>query len=67
MWIDDASHHWRLRTCHCFVVSLQYYKCGGQFALVTVGTLSAYTAFTIAVTQWRYCMHLSESSHCLLH
>ncbi len=51
----------------CFVVSLQYYKCGGQFALVTVGTLSAYTAFTIAVTQWRYCMSLSESSHCLFH
>lgn len=43
----------------CFVVSLQYYKCGGQFALVTLGTLSAYTAFTIAVTQWRYCMLLS--------
>uniref|UniRef100_A0A8C1JHY7 Iron-sulfur clusters transporter ABCB7, mitochondrial n=1 Tax=Cyprinus carpio TaxID=7962 RepID=A0A8C1JHY7_CYPCA len=35
------------------VSSILYYKCGGQFALVTVGTLSAYTAFTIAVTQWR--------------
>uniref|UniRef100_A0A673KCR9 Iron-sulfur clusters transporter ABCB7, mitochondrial n=1 Tax=Sinocyclocheilus rhinocerous TaxID=307959 RepID=A0A673KCR9_9TELE len=35
------------------VSSILYYKCGGQFALATVGTLSAYTAFTIAVTQWR--------------
>uniref|UniRef100_A0A671PQS3 Iron-sulfur clusters transporter ABCB7, mitochondrial n=1 Tax=Sinocyclocheilus anshuiensis TaxID=1608454 RepID=A0A671PQS3_9TELE len=35
------------------VSSILYYKCGGQFALVTVGTLSAYTAFAIAVTQWR--------------
>lgn len=32
---------------------LQYYKCGVDFAAVTVGTLGAYTAFTIAVTQWR--------------
>nr|XP_015206565.1 PREDICTED: ATP-binding cassette sub-family B member 7, mitochondrial [Lepisosteus oculatus] len=35
------------------VSGILYYKCGGQFALVTLGTLSAYTAFTIAVTQWR--------------
>uniref|UniRef100_A0A8B9L8V4 Iron-sulfur clusters transporter ABCB7, mitochondrial n=1 Tax=Astyanax mexicanus TaxID=7994 RepID=A0A8B9L8V4_ASTMX len=35
------------------VSAILYYKCGGQFALVTLGTLSAYTAFTIAVTQWR--------------
>ncbi|KAJ8338357.1 hypothetical protein SKAU_G00373230 [Synaphobranchus kaupii] len=35
------------------VSSILYYKCGGQYALVTLGTLSAYTAFTIAVTQWR--------------
>ncbi|KAL4648840.1 ATP-binding cassette sub-family B member 7, mitochondrial [Arapaima gigas] len=35
------------------VSTILYYKCGGQFALVTLGTLSAYTAFTIAVTQWR--------------
>lgn len=32
----------------------QYYKCGAQFALVTLGTLGAYTAFTVAVTRWRY-------------
>ncbi|MEQ2243978.1 ATP-binding cassette sub- B member 7, mitochondrial, partial [Ilyodon furcidens] len=30
-----------------------YYKCGGQFAAVALGTLSAYTIFTILVTQWR--------------
>ncbi|XP_030620739.1 iron-sulfur clusters transporter ABCB7, mitochondrial isoform X2 [Chanos chanos] len=35
------------------VSGILYYKCGGQFALVTLGTLSAYSAFTIAVTQWR--------------
>uniref|UniRef100_A0AAY4DH13 Iron-sulfur clusters transporter ABCB7, mitochondrial n=1 Tax=Denticeps clupeoides TaxID=299321 RepID=A0AAY4DH13_9TELE len=35
------------------VSSILYYKCGGQFALVTLGTLSAYTMFTIAFTQWR--------------
>lgn len=31
----------------------QYYKCGAQFAAVTLATLSAYTAFTILFTQWR--------------
>ncbi|TSL89852.1 ATP-binding cassette sub-family B member 7, mitochondrial [Bagarius yarrelli] len=35
------------------VTALLYYKCGGQFALVTLGTLSAYTLFTVAFTQWR--------------
>uniref|UniRef100_A0A8C1PTR1 Iron-sulfur clusters transporter ABCB7, mitochondrial n=1 Tax=Cyprinus carpio TaxID=7962 RepID=A0A8C1PTR1_CYPCA len=35
------------------VSGILYYKCGGQFALAALGTLSAYTAFTIAVTQWR--------------
>uniref|UniRef100_A0A8D2EE35 ABC transmembrane type-1 domain-containing protein n=1 Tax=Theropithecus gelada TaxID=9565 RepID=A0A8D2EE35_THEGE len=30
-----------------------YYKCSAQFALVTLGTLGTYTAFTVAVTQWR--------------
>ncbi|KAK1804189.1 hypothetical protein P4O66_020232 [Electrophorus voltai] len=35
------------------VSGILYYKCGGQFALVTLGTLSAYAAFTITVTQWR--------------
>lgn len=35
------------------VSGILYYKCGGHFALVTLGTLSAYTAFTVAVTQWR--------------
>lgn len=32
---------------------VQYYRCGAQFALVTLGTLGAYTAFTVAVTRWR--------------
>uniref|UniRef100_A0A8C5V2D3 Iron-sulfur clusters transporter ABCB7, mitochondrial n=1 Tax=Microcebus murinus TaxID=30608 RepID=A0A8C5V2D3_MICMU len=35
------------------VSSVLYYKCGAQFALVTLTTLGAYTAFTIAVTRWR--------------
>ncbi|XP_074061523.1 iron-sulfur clusters transporter ABCB7, mitochondrial [Macrotis lagotis] len=35
------------------VSGILYYRCGAQFALVTLGTLSAYTAFTIAVTRWR--------------
>ncbi|CAI9584157.1 unnamed protein product [Staurois parvus] len=35
------------------VSSILYYKCGVQFAVVTLGTLGAYTAFTIGVTQWR--------------
>ncbi|NXU54822.1 ABCB7 protein, partial [Turnix velox] len=28
-------------------------SCGAEFALVTLGTLGAYAAFTIGVTQWR--------------
>ncbi|KAM3911796.1 iron-sulfur clusters transporter ABCB7, mitochondrial [Leptodactylus fuscus] len=35
------------------VSSILYYKCGAQFAVVTLGTLGAYTAFTIGITQWR--------------
>ncbi|XP_024138827.1 ATP-binding cassette sub-family B member 7, mitochondrial [Oryzias melastigma] len=35
------------------VSAILYYKCGGQFAAVALGTLSAYTIFTILVTQWR--------------
>ncbi|XP_063288135.1 iron-sulfur clusters transporter ABCB7, mitochondrial [Pelobates fuscus] len=35
------------------VSSILYYKCGTNFALVTLGTLGAYTAFTIGITQWR--------------
>lgn len=35
------------------VSSILYYKCGAQFAFVTLGTLGAYTAFTIGLTQWR--------------
>lgn len=35
------------------VSSLLYYKCGGQFALVTLGCIGSYAAFTFAFTQWR--------------
>ncbi|XP_006775478.1 PREDICTED: ATP-binding cassette sub-family B member 7, mitochondrial [Myotis davidii] len=35
------------------VSGILYYKCGAQFALVTLGTLGAYTAFTVAITRWR--------------
>ncbi|XP_034738848.1 ATP-binding cassette sub-family B member 7, mitochondrial [Etheostoma cragini] len=35
------------------VSGILYYKCGGQFAAVSLGTLSAYTIFTILITQWR--------------
>uniref|UniRef100_A0AAQ4QKX6 Iron-sulfur clusters transporter ABCB7, mitochondrial n=1 Tax=Gasterosteus aculeatus aculeatus TaxID=481459 RepID=A0AAQ4QKX6_GASAC len=35
------------------VSAILYYKCGGQFAAVSLGTLSAYTLFTVLVTQWR--------------
>lgn len=35
------------------VSSILYYKCGGQFALVTLGCISSYAAFTFAFTQWR--------------
>ncbi|XP_050392679.1 iron-sulfur clusters transporter ABCB7, mitochondrial isoform X3 [Patella vulgata] len=36
-----------------FVSAILYYKCGGQFALVTLGCIGAYTAFTLLITQWR--------------
>lgn len=35
------------------VSAILYYKCGGQFAAAALGTLSAYTLFTVLVTQWR--------------
>ncbi|XP_040261983.1 ATP-binding cassette sub-family B member 7, mitochondrial isoform X2 [Bufo bufo] len=35
------------------VSSILYYKCGANFALVTLGTLGGYAAFTIGITQWR--------------
>ncbi|XP_039264608.2 iron-sulfur clusters transporter ABCB7, mitochondrial-like [Styela clava] len=30
-----------------------WYKCGSQFALVTVSTLAAYIAWTLSITAWR--------------
>ncbi|GCC22176.1 iron-sulfur clusters transporter ABCB7, mitochondrial isoform X1 [Chiloscyllium punctatum] len=35
------------------VSSILYYKCGGPYALITLGTLTAYSVFTIGITQWR--------------
>lgn len=35
------------------VSSILYYKCGGKFALVTIGCISSYAAFTFAFTRWR--------------
>lgn len=35
------------------VSSLLYYKCGGQFALVTLGCIGSYAVFTFAFTRWR--------------
>ncbi|XP_059153917.1 iron-sulfur clusters transporter ABCB7, mitochondrial-like [Physella acuta] len=36
-----------------FVSSVLYYKCGGKFALVTLGCVASYAVFTLAITQWR--------------
>ncbi|XP_041351479.1 ATP-binding cassette sub-family B member 7, mitochondrial-like [Gigantopelta aegis] len=35
------------------VTSIMYYKCGGMFALVTLGCIGSYAAFTLLITQWR--------------
>uniref|UniRef100_A0A3Q2YNN3 Iron-sulfur clusters transporter ABCB7, mitochondrial n=1 Tax=Hippocampus comes TaxID=109280 RepID=A0A3Q2YNN3_HIPCM len=35
------------------VSAILFYKCGGQFTAVALGTLSTYTLFTILMTQWR--------------
>ncbi|KAK5897223.1 hypothetical protein CesoFtcFv8_010302 [Champsocephalus esox] len=35
------------------VSSILYWKCGGHFAAVSLGTLSAYSLYTILFTQWR--------------
>ncbi|GBL99978.1 ATP-binding cassette sub-family B member 7, mitochondrial [Araneus ventricosus] len=35
------------------VSSILYYKCGGKFALVTLGCIGSYALFTLAITQWR--------------
>jgi len=35
------------------VSALLYHRCGGKFALVTLGCVGSYAAFTLAVTQWR--------------
>ncbi|XP_003738311.2 ATP-binding cassette sub-family B member 7, mitochondrial [Galendromus occidentalis] len=35
------------------VSTILWYKCGGQFAAVTLGCIGSYAAFTLLVTQWR--------------
>lgn len=35
------------------VSSILWYKCGGQFAMVTLGCIGSYAAFTFAFTRWR--------------
>ncbi|XP_054647345.1 iron-sulfur clusters transporter ABCB7, mitochondrial isoform X2 [Dunckerocampus dactyliophorus] len=35
------------------VSAILFYKCGGAFTAVALGTLSTYALFTILVTQWR--------------
>ncbi|XP_076444479.1 iron-sulfur clusters transporter ABCB7, mitochondrial-like [Babylonia areolata] len=35
------------------VSGIMYYKCGMGFTLVTLGCITAYTAFTLLITQWR--------------
>ncbi|XP_023230061.1 ATP-binding cassette sub-family B member 7, mitochondrial-like [Centruroides sculpturatus] len=35
------------------VSSILYYKCGGKFALVTLGCIASYSIFTFLITQWR--------------
>lgn len=32
---------------------LQAYKCGWEFAGVTLGCIATYAAFTLGITQWR--------------
>lgn len=33
--------------------AFQAYKCGWEFAAVTVMSIAAYAAFTLSITQWR--------------
>ncbi|XP_033125673.1 ATP-binding cassette sub-family B member 7, mitochondrial-like [Anneissia japonica] len=35
------------------VASILYWRCGPQFALVTLSTIAAYAAFTLSITSWR--------------
>ncbi|XP_069748911.1 iron-sulfur clusters transporter ABCB7, mitochondrial isoform X2 [Narcine bancroftii] len=35
------------------VSGILFFKCGGPYALISLGTLGAYSAFTIGITQWR--------------
>ncbi|KAH3735503.1 hypothetical protein DPMN_042036, partial [Dreissena polymorpha] len=35
------------------VTGLLWYKCGAEFAEVTMGCITTYTIFTLVVTQWR--------------
>lgn len=35
------------------VSTVMYHKCGGEFALVTLGCIGSYAIFTLLITQWR--------------
>uniref|UniRef100_T1JCD1 Iron-sulfur clusters transporter ABCB7, mitochondrial n=1 Tax=Strigamia maritima TaxID=126957 RepID=T1JCD1_STRMM len=35
------------------VSTILYYKCGGTFALISLGCIGAYTTYTLGITQWR--------------
>ena len=35
------------------VSSILYYQCGGKFALVSLGCIASYAAFTLGITSWR--------------
>ena len=39
--------------CRLIFPRIQWYKCGGKFALITLSTLGAYALWTLAVTAWR--------------
>ena len=40
------------------VCGILYTQCGPKFMLITIGTMTAYTVFTVLVTNWRYEMIL---------
>ena len=36
-----------------FVTDFQTYRCGKEFAFLTLACLGTYAAFTLSITQWR--------------
>jgi ABC-type transport system involved in Fe-S cluster assembly fused permease/ATPase subunit len=39
---------------HSLNANHQAYNFGGEYALVTAGTVTIYTAYTVVITRWRY-------------